>query len=234
MNAASALARLRGLAKPVVTTEETILLLGTSPSAATQTLRRLAAAGLVKRVRHGLWAVDLAVDPLVLPEYLTAPLPSYVSLQTALYLHGMVDQIPQVIYAASLARTRRVRTSLGTFSIHRVAPTFFGGFETGAGSGIRLATPEKALLDILYLGPARSRLFAHLPEIEIPKRFDRRRARAWLERLPAGPRRTSVERRLDALLPPRRLTWAGRSRGTRLGPGHFRAADGRNRSSRSR
>ena len=234
MNAATAFARLRGLRKPVVTTEEAILLLGTSPSAATQTLRRLAAAGLLTRVRHGLWALDRTVDPLVLPEYLTAPLPSYVSLQTALHLHGMVDQIPQVVYAASLARTRKVRTMFGTFSIHRVAPAFFGGFDTLEGSGVRLATPEKALLDVLYLGPARSRLFAHLPEIEIPRRFDPRRAREWIDRLPAGPRRTSVERRLDALLAARRRAGRERSRGLRPGSRHFRPEDGRNRSSRSR
>ena len=66
--------------------------------------------------------------------------------------------------------------------------------------GVRLATPEKALLDTLYLAPARSRLFASLPEIEIPKGFDRRKAMEWVPRIPAGPRRLSVERRLDRLL----------------------------------
>jgi len=101
---------------------------------------------------------------------------------------------------ASLAQTRRVKTTLGVFSIHRLAPTFFGGYETLNDSGVRLAAPEKALLDILYLGPTRSRLFAELPEIEIPRSFDKRKALAWIARIPPGPRRTSVERRLDRLL----------------------------------
>jgi hypothetical protein len=142
-----------------------------------------------------------------LPEHLTAPLPSYVSFQSALFLRGIVSQIPQVIYVASLAQTRKVKTSLGTFSIHRLAPTFFGGYETVEDSGVRLATPEKALLDTLYLGPTRSRLFAHLPEVEISKDFDARRAREWITGIPAGPRRKSVEQRLEALL---------RGRGSRL------------------
>lgn len=200
MNAAAALAHLRALRKPVVTTDEAALVLHAERSAATHTLKRLAIAGLLKRIRHGLWATDLNLDPLLLPEYLTAPFPSYVSLQSALFFHGMVSQIPNVIYVASLAQTRKVPTSLGTFSIHRVAPTFFGGYEIVKTSGVRLATPEKALLDTLYLAPARSRLFAHLPEVELPERFDRDRTRYWVQHIPAGPRRTSVEQRLDAVL----------------------------------
>jgi len=204
MNAVSALAHLRALGKPVVTTDDAALALGAERSAATHTLRRLATAGLLKHIRHGLWAVDANLDPLLLPEYLTAPFPSYVSLQSALFFHGMVSQIPTVVYIASLAQTRTVRTSLGTFSIHRLAPTFFGGYETVKTSGVRLATPEKALLDTLYLAPARSRLFAHLPEIELPEHFDRGRIGYWLRRIPVGPRRKAVEQRLDAVVSTRR------------------------------
>jgi predicted transcriptional regulator of viral defense system len=200
MNAASALAHLRALRKPVVTTDEAALVLRAERSAATHTLKRLATVGLLKWIRHGLWATDPNLDPLLLPEYLTAPFPSYVSFQSALFFHGMVSQIPSVIYVASLAQTRTVRTSLGTYSIHRLAPRFFGGYDTVKTSGVRLATPEKALLDTLYLAPARSRLFAHLPEVELPKHFDRDQIRYWVRRIPAGLRRKSVEQRLDAVL----------------------------------
>ena len=200
MNAASALARLRALGKPVVTTEEAALVLRAGCSAATHTLTRLATAGLLKRIRHGLWTTDLNLDPLLLPEYLTAPFPSYVSFQSALFFHGMVSQIPSVIYVASLAQTRRVLTSVGTFSIHRLAPSVFGGYEIVPTQEVRLATPEKALFDTLYLTPARSRLFAHLPEVELPDHFDHDRIRDWVRRIPAGPRRASVELRLEALL----------------------------------
>ena len=203
MNAASALVRLRGVGKPVVTTADATLAFGGQRAAAAQTLRRLAAAGLLVRVRHGLWAIEAGIDPLVLPSYLTAPYPSYVSLQSALFLHGMVSQIPTVIYVATLGPTKRIRTSVGTFSLHRLAPTFFGGYDVAPDSGVPLARPEKALVDLLYLGPARSRLFAHIPEVTISKGFDRRAARAWVARIPDGSRRTSVERRLRRLLQPR-------------------------------
>ena len=139
------------------------------------------------------------MDPLALPEYLTAPFPAYVSLQSALYLHGMISQVPAVTYAVSLARTRRFTTPLGTVSIHHVQPSFFFGFED-SGHGGRLATPEKALVDFLYLAPARSQLFRALPELEWPKRFNGRRARAIVRRVEPARRRTLVTRRLDALL----------------------------------
>lgn len=197
--ATHALGRLLRMGKPALTTQDAALHLRMSVPAASRALARLAAAGLVLRVRRGLWSLDREIDPLRLPEHLTAPFPAYVSLQSALYLHGMLSQIPQVVYVASLAPTRTVRTSLGVYSVHRLAPRFFGGFETTEG-GVRLARPEKALLDVLYLTPARSRLFARLPEIEIPATFDRDEARRWVRRIPKGPRRTAVERRLDALL----------------------------------
>lgn len=194
-----ALADLRRMNTVVLTTEDASLRLRLSRSAASRMLARLATVGLVLRLRRGLWSLDREVDPLLLPDYLTAPFPAYVSLQSALYFHGMISQVPQVIYVASLRATRRVRTAVGVYSIHRLSPSFFGGYRTME-SGLRLATPEKALLDVLYLAPARSRLFAALPEVEIPRRFDRREARRWLDRIPPGPRRRHVEEKLAALL----------------------------------
>lgn len=198
MKAVDVYRELRSFGRPVITTEDVALRLRMQRSAASWTLARLEKAGLVTRLRRGLWSTDPRIDPLALPEYLTAPSPSYVSFQSALYLHGMISQIPQVIYAASLAQTRKVRTTVGTYSIHQLKPEFFGGYET-VREGVRLATPEKALLDVLYLAAARSRMFARLPEIELPRGFDERKARQWLRVLPLY-RRTMVSRRLEAVL----------------------------------
>jgi hypothetical protein len=101
---------------------------------------------------------------------------------------------------ASLASTRRIETAIGTFSVHRLSPEFFGGYATDPGTEVKLATPEKALLDVLYLTATRSRLFACLPELEIPPRFDLRECRRWIARIPAAYRRTMIASRLDALI----------------------------------
>ena len=142
----------------------------------------------------------LGLDPLALPEYLTFPFPAYVSLQSALYLHGMIPQIPSVTYAVSLARTRRYVTPLGTVSVHHVGPRFFFGHEETGRRGGRLATPEKALVDFLYLAPARSRLFRALPELDWPRTFNPRLARAIVGRIAPARRRTRVSRALEQLL----------------------------------
>ncbi len=163
-------------------------------------LARLAAGGHLVRLRRGMWAVPGRVDVLALPEYLTAPLPAYVSLQSALYLHGMISQMPAVTYAVTLARTRRYATPLGAVSLHHVQPSFFFGFEDRGDAGGRLATPEKALVDFLYLAPARSKLFRALPELEWPKRFRAGVARDMVRRIAPARRRAFVAAKLDALL----------------------------------
>jgi predicted transcriptional regulator of viral defense system len=200
MRALDAYMDLRRFRKPVFTTEDAALRMRVSPSAASRTLGRLAGKGLILSLRHGLWALDPDVDPMLLPDYLTAPLPAYVSLFTALHHHGMIEQIPQVIYAVSPASTRRIATSIATFSVHRVVPEFFGGYATDPVTHVKMATPEKALLDVLYLSAARSRLFARLPEVELPRAFDPRACRRWIRRIPAPYRRTMVSQRLDGLL----------------------------------
>ncbi len=200
MNARDALGRLLRLRVPAVTTSDTAAVLGISIEAASQTLRRLGAAGLVTPVRKGLWALRDPPDPLVLADYVTAPHPNYVSLQSALYLHGMIDQVPAMTYLVSLGRSTRVRTPLGTYSVHHVCPEFFGGAVQDPRSGIRLASPEKALVDFLYLSPTRSRLFAALPELHLPRSFRMRAARKWAASIPPGRLRTIVEQALKQAL----------------------------------
>jgi hypothetical protein len=158
----------------------------------------MARAGLLVPIRRGLWSLESKVDPFTLPEHLTAPFPAYVSLQSALYAHGMISQIPQVVYVASLTRPQRIKTSVATFSVHRIPPELFGGFQER--NGAKIAEPEKALVDLLYLANVRSRLFTRLPELELPRAFSRRKASAWVNRIKAPYKKTMVATRLRVLL----------------------------------
>lgn len=200
MTLLAALSTIASMNAPVFTTSDAAARLRVANGHASVVLARLAASGQVIRLRRGVWALPNRVDPLALPEYLTSPFPAYVSLQSALYLHGMISQMPAMTYAVSLARTRRFTTPLGAVSVHHVQPAFFFGFEEAGRSGGRLATPEKALVDFLYLAPARSRLFRALPELEWPKRFSVRTARSIVKRIGPARRRTLVSRALDRLL----------------------------------
>jgi len=152
------------------------------------------------RLARGLWVIGEKTEPLALPELLTSPFPAYVSLQSALYYRGMISQMPGVTYAVSLARTRRFKTPLGAVSVHHVIPSFFFGFEPLAGGVVKMATPEKALLDFLYLGPAKTRLFRALPELELPRSFSVARAQAMIRRIRSERRRALVQRGFDRIL----------------------------------
>jgi predicted transcriptional regulator of viral defense system len=195
---------LAGLDAPAFTTREAAARLRVPNAHASASLARLQAGGLLVRLRRGLWAFRDGVDPLALPEILTAPFPAYVSLQSALYLHGMISQVPAVTYAVTLARTRRFLTPLGSVSVHHVQPRFFFGYEDAGRAGGRLASPEKALVDFLYLTPARSRLFRALPEIEWPKTFKVGVARSIVGRIEPPSRRRRVRLALEKLLEARR------------------------------
>lgn len=196
MNATEAFARLSRLGVPALRTADAAAALGLSASAASVTLSRLAKAGLLRRVRSGTWWIGDGLDPLRLPEFLTAPLPSYVSLLSALSFHGLIEQLPQVTYAVSLARSQRITTSVGVVSLHHIVPDLFGGF-VALESGVKVATPEKALFDLAYLSGGRSRRFASLPELELPSDFRRRELKRWVNRIASMRARTMTSLRLD-------------------------------------
>lgn len=195
MTAIRALSELKNLGLPVFRTADAATLLKMHKDAANKMLSRLNEAGLIRKIIRGFWCFP-GTDPLMIPEYLTAPAPCYISLQSALYLHGIISQIPQTIYAVSLSRTRKFATSLGTFSIHHIQPDFFFGFEPYGSDQIKLATPEKALLDVYYLTPAKSRLFAGLPEIEPGFSFNKKLVCEMAARITDPKRKTLIQKKL--------------------------------------
>ena len=95
------LATLRAAGRPFVATRETAALAALSTSSASKHLHGLAGVGLIRRVRHGHWALDPTTTALVYAGWATRPLPSYVSLYTALFQHGIIEPIPRTVYAVS-------------------------------------------------------------------------------------------------------------------------------------
>jgi predicted transcriptional regulator of viral defense system len=198
MKATDALGRLHALRRPLLETREAAALLDVSTSRASQLLSSFARAGLALRVTRGLWSLQPDIDPTTVPPYLTAPLPAYVSFWSALHRHGMIEQIPRQVFVASLARTQRITTPLGTFSIHHLAPELFTGFESSRGGGY-MATPEKALFDTVYLrAVAGGRL--SLPEVELPAAFREEKLQEWNDRVATPRLRTLVARALAEAL----------------------------------
>lgn len=198
MNALRALAELREFGQPAIETQEASALLGISSSNASHLLASMSKAGLIRRIRHGLWAVDPQVDPFVVGPYLTAPHPAYVSLWSALASHGMIEQIPGKVFVVSLGESRQVETRLGSFSIHHVAPEVFGGFSGEPATGY-VASPEKALFDVVYVRAPRGGR-AHFTELSLPADFRRSELDRWTSRIRSAKLRTIVGRGVEIAL----------------------------------
>ena len=82
--------------------------------------------------------------------------PSYVSLQSALAFYGLIPDVVPATTGITTVRPGRWETPLGLFTFRHVqADLFFGYRQTDLGSGQQafVATPEKALLDLVYLEP---------------------------------------------------------------------------------
>ncbi len=198
MKAIEALGRLHGLRRPIIQTREAAARLGVSRSRASQLLSSFEQVGLARRLKRGLWALQPDTDPFTVPPHLTAPLPAYVSFWSALFRHGMIEQVPRLIFVASLARTQRIATPLGAYSIHHLAPELFAGFDGSEELGY-VTQPEKALFDTVFLRAAVGGSAA-LPELELPAGFREKKLEEWIDRVARPRLRTLVCRGLDKAL----------------------------------
>ena len=82
--------------------------------------------------------------------------PSYISLHSALSFYGMIPEEVVQLTSVTTLKTARFENDFGTFHYQNVKTPFYFGFEIKtmqSGRGLLFATPEKALLDLLYLNP---------------------------------------------------------------------------------
>lgn len=121
---------------------------------------------LTRWCRKGL-LVKLRNQYYAFPEYRQVPdfaryvanqiyAPSYISLHTALCFYGMIPE--EVVHFTSVTtlKTAKFENAFGTYHYQNVKRNLFFGFEMKLmqnGRALKFATPEKALLDLLYLNP---------------------------------------------------------------------------------
>ena len=199
MKSLEALDKIQQLGVSVFYTNDAAACWEVSREYASQILRRLAKANQLVHLKREIWGIPNKINKWALPELLISPQPCYLSLQTALYLNNLIDQIPHVIYAVTLGRTKKIKTPLATISFHHITPFLFEGFETDT-NGIKIATAEKALIDFLYFQPAKSKLFHSLPELDLSENFSIKKARNYIHKIPSKNRRQMVIKRFEELL----------------------------------
>ena len=87
--------------------------------------------------------------------------PSYISLHTALSFYGIIPEVVVEITSVTTQKTCRYENAFGQFSYQTIRPRLFWGFEPKTmrdGKQYMMATPEKAIIDLLYLYPQYSSL----------------------------------------------------------------------------
>lgn len=81
---------------------------------------------------------------------------SYVSLQSALEYYGLIPEYVPAVTSVTTTRPETINTSEGVFIFKHVKKMLFNGYqqvEITHGQKAFIATPEKSLLDLIYLTP---------------------------------------------------------------------------------
>ncbi|OGS20094.1 MAG: hypothetical protein A3J83_04465 [Elusimicrobia bacterium RIFOXYA2_FULL_40_6] len=191
------------LGRPVFTTREITDMSGKSASNVTQSLNYLGRHNVIKKLYRGVWAeaTGKLISPYVVVPHLFASTRVYVSFLSALHLHGVIEQIPQTITLASISHTKMIKTTIGVFAVHQIAPGFFSGFDWYKGTeSFLIAEPEKALADCLYLYTKKKKQYGHFPELNLGKPFRIPKLKQWIEKIPGENSRIAAKAKLNDIL----------------------------------
>jgi predicted transcriptional regulator of viral defense system len=122
-------------------------------------LSRWTNTGRLLQLRRGLYALAPAWRKVEPHSFLVAnrlQRGSYVSLQAALAWHGMIPEHVPVVTSVGPGRPETIRNPLGAFQFHHLSDRLRFGYsrvEVVPRQFAFVASPEKALLDLIHLTP---------------------------------------------------------------------------------
>lgn len=121
-------------------------------------LSRWVGKGYLVRLRNGFYIFREHTNKQNIALYIANRIykPSYVSLHTALAFYGLIpESVPQTISVAAL-KTAQFKNRTGTYSYKSIKNSLLFGFQQlpfQQDRSLLIASPEKAILDLLYLYP---------------------------------------------------------------------------------
>jgi predicted transcriptional regulator of viral defense system len=126
-------------------------------------LSRWTRAGRLYALRRGLYALappfqKVKPHPFLIANRLRRG--SYVSGLSALAYYDLIPEYVPITWSVSTRRPAHWDTPLGSYDFHHIQPALLRGYhllEVSNGQRAFVATPEKALLDWVYLRPAADR-----------------------------------------------------------------------------
>ena len=149
-----------------------------------------ARAGKVVQLRRGLYTLGQAYQSETPHSYLIANhlvQGSYVSLHMALSHYDLIPEHVAVITSVTTGRPGTWQNLYGHFSYRHLQPALFFGFEYRQVTSTQwafMATPEKALLDLIYLTPeADSAAYIRALRLQNLDQLDVARLTAAVERI---------------------------------------------------
>jgi predicted transcriptional regulator of viral defense system len=122
-------------------------------------LGRWVKSGRVLRLRRGIYALAPAwrrIEPHPFTVANALQRGSYVSLQSALEFHGIIPEHVPTVTSVGPGRPEIIRNPLGTFRFSHLAKNLLFGYiriEVAPRQFAFVASPEKALLDLIYRTP---------------------------------------------------------------------------------
>lgn len=128
------------------------------PDFARNNLVRWTARGYLVRLKRGLYAFPEYKNDSGMALYLANQLykPSYISLHFALAFYGLIPESVVQITSVSSLKTASFKNAFGEYSYKSVRQDLMFGHTPRpleSGRSAAFATPEKAVLDLLYLYP---------------------------------------------------------------------------------
>jgi len=122
-------------------------------------LSRWRAAGRLYQLRRGVYALappfqKIKPHPFTVANHMAHG--SYVSCQSALAFYNLIPEYTPVTTSVTTARAGQWETPLGSYAFRHIQVAWLHDYrliEVGNGQSAFVATPEKALLDLIYLQP---------------------------------------------------------------------------------
>jgi hypothetical protein len=134
--------------------------LGKTPQKLLNQITRWQKRGLLVKLKKGMYLLnehDRKLNPSRLFLANQMYVPSYVSLEYALYHYGLIPERVVEVTSVTTKKTLYISNPEGKFTYHHVTVPAFRGFRIirdENGLGVFIAEPEKAVLDFLYFNLA--------------------------------------------------------------------------------
>ena len=142
---------------PLFTAKELVVLEPSSDNVRYALVKRSLADGDILRIRRGLYTLSplyrkTGINPLSAAQLIYGP--SYISLETALSVHGLIPEGVRDITSVTLRPSKEFDTPIGHFSYVRIPQkTLYAGVTRSTddeGQSWLIASPLKALSDYVY------------------------------------------------------------------------------------